>query len=98
MLSTAAPTHVSLIEHPVIAFLLEPVLIAGSVLFWILVLPLAGMARLSVGAYDTVAAVLSRARRLEGLANHKGNPLVLRRGAAPAAKPVGDARVARQSI
>jgi len=94
----APSTHDSSIECSAVALLLEPLLIVGSALFWMLVLPLAAIARLTVGAYDTAAAMVSRIRQLERLRTHKANPLVLRKGSTPATKPIGPARVARHSI
>ena len=80
------------------ATLLEPLMVIGSVLFWALVLPLAAMLRLSAGAYDAVASLLARTKRLEGLGNRRANPLVLRRGAAPSDKPAETSPVAHPSV
>ena len=99
IMTTMVSSHVSSevsSDSSFLAFLLEPFLIVGSVLFWMLVLPLAAVARFSVGVYDAVAAIFSKARQLEGLGNRKPNPLVLRRGSAPAGKRTTAAPVAHQ--
>lgn len=77
--------------------LLEPLLMAGSALFWVLVLPLAGIFRVSVGIYDFGVATVAKIRPLQSLGNCQANPLVLRKGAAHPAKPAIQSAVAGQS-
>ena len=102
IMTTTLPSPVlpeaSSTESSLVAILLEPLMVVGSVLFWALVLPFAAVLRLSAGTYDAVASVLAQTKQLEGLGNRRANPLVLRRGAAQSGKPAMPSPVARQSV
>jgi hypothetical protein len=60
-------------------FLLEPLLVVGSAMFWILVLPLGALFCAGVALYDWVAALSTRQFRFPLLRSHlRLNPLMLR--------------------
>ena len=67
--------------------LLEPLLVLGTCLFWLAVLPVTGLFCASVALYDKVASLKTSSIRLPDLRHNQAhNPLVLRKKSAPQPK------------
>jgi len=63
-------------------FLLEPLLVVGTSVFWLIILSISALFCVSVALYDRVAALNTRQFRLPLLHSHvRANPLVLRQKA-----------------
>jgi hypothetical protein len=80
-LSSETPTAPS----QLIATVLEPVFVAASCLFWVVVLPISGLFCAGVASYDYFAAL--KVKGLPVLRNRPSNPLVLRSKPGLAAEP-----------
>lgn len=97
---TTALNHPFLPKHELTApvgtdwksLLLEPLMIVGTGLFWLAVLPVTGVFCAGVAIYDKVASLKKVELRLPDLRSSAAhNPLVLRKKSVPAQKAMGQA-------
>lgn len=78
------------------SLVLEPLLVVGTCLFWLAVLPVTGLFCVGVALYDKVASLKTGPLRLPDLRySAANNPLVLRKKSAPEQKTAAQTGGAR---
>ncbi|MEO7725483.1 MAG: hypothetical protein ABIU29_12495 [Chthoniobacterales bacterium] len=97
---TTALTHSFMPKHELPApvgtdlksLLLEPLMVVGTALFWLAVLPLTGLFCAGVAIYDKAVALKKADLRIPALRSSAAhNPLVLRKKSVPAQTATGQA-------